>query len=123
MYRLKKDSKCKKLKYDLVINAQNFYDGREVITNAFKDKIFPVNYPSGYPYDYSPEDESLSDGEEDGLLESKDSTIRFNKLLIKLDEILDPDLVEKYFDSKSLREMVRQKILDTKIKYLLEMLK
>ena len=29
-------------------------------------------------------------------------------LVINLDEILDPDLVEKYFDSKFLRKMVRQ---------------
>ena len=89
---------------DLVINAQNFYDGREMVINAFKDKIFPKFFLSGYPYDYPPEDESLSDGEEDRLLESKDFTNRLDKLLINLDEILDPDLVEKYFDSKSLRE-------------------
>ena len=96
-YKPKKNYKYKKLTDDLVINVKNFYEGREMIINAFKDEIFPINYPNGYPYDYPPEDESLSDGEEDGLLESKDSTNRFDKLLITLDEILDPDLVEKYF--------------------------
>ena len=121
-YQPRKDSKYKKLKDDLVINAQNVYGGREMIIDTFKDKIFPLNDPSNYPH--YPEDEPLkSDSEEDKLLESKGSTNRFDKLLTNLDEILDPDLVEKHFDSKFLREMVRQKILDTRIKYLLEMLK
>ena len=39
-YRPKKDSKYKKIKDDLVINAQKFYDRREMIINAFKDKKF-----------------------------------------------------------------------------------
>ena len=78
-----------------------------MIIDAFKDKIFPLNDPSNYPH--YPEDEPLkSDSEEDELLEKKSSTKRFAKLLSNLDEILDPDLVEKYFDSKSLREMARQ---------------
>ena len=83
MYRPRKDSKYKKLKDDILVNAQNFYDGREVVINAFKDKIFPKNYLSGYPYHYRQEHEPLSDG----LLESKDSINRFDKLLINLDEI------------------------------------
>ena len=40
MYKPTKDSN-KKLKDDLVINAKTFYDGREMVVNAFKDKIFP----------------------------------------------------------------------------------
>ena len=51
----RKDSKYKKLKDDLLINAQNFNDGREIIINAFKDKIFPPNSLSDYP-EYVPEE-------------------------------------------------------------------
>ena len=32
----------KKKKDDLLIKEQNFYDGREMIINAFKSKIFPT---------------------------------------------------------------------------------
>ena len=39
-YRPRKDSKYYGLKQDLVINAQNFYNGREIINEAFKNKIF-----------------------------------------------------------------------------------
>ena len=40
-YKPKKDdNKKKKKKGDLVINAKNFYDGREMIVSALKNKIF-----------------------------------------------------------------------------------
>ena len=40
-----------------LINAQNFYDGRKMIINAFKDKIFPLNDPDDFPkYVFSEED-------------------------------------------------------------------
>ena len=41
VYRPRKDSKYYELKQDLVINAQIFYDGREMIIEAFKNKPFP----------------------------------------------------------------------------------
>ena len=56
-YKPRNDFKYKKLKDDLAINVQNFYDGREMIINAFKDKIFPLNDTSNYPH--YPEDEPL----------------------------------------------------------------
>ena len=39
-YNPRKDSKYKKPKDNLLINVQNFYGGREMIINAFKDKNF-----------------------------------------------------------------------------------
>ena len=48
-YRPRKDSKYYKLKQDLLINAQNFYNGREMIVNAFKNKIFLLSKPHYYP--------------------------------------------------------------------------
>ena len=43
---------------NLLINAKNFYDGREMIINAFKDKIFPL----------SPEDFFENEDEDEDLL-------------------------------------------------------
>ena len=41
--------KYKKNRQNLSINRQNFYDGRNMIINAFKDKIFPLNDLSNHP--------------------------------------------------------------------------
>ena len=45
---------------NLLNNAKNFYDGREMIINAFKEKIFPLNDEDGYF-----EDEGVHRGDED----------------------------------------------------------
>ena len=42
IYNPRKNSKYKKEKQDLLINSQNFFDGREMIIKAFKDEIFPI---------------------------------------------------------------------------------
>ena len=46
----------KKKKSDILINAQNFYDGREMFINAFKNKIFPTVNLTEYPQYSSEED-------------------------------------------------------------------
>ena len=46
-YRPRKDSKYYGLKQDLVINAQNFYDEREMIIDGLKTKLFPF-YSGNY---------------------------------------------------------------------------
>ena len=38
-------------------NAKKIYDGREMIINAFKDKIFPLNPEESFP-EYEDEDEN-----------------------------------------------------------------
>ena len=48
-YKTRKNSKFYKLKQDLLSNAQNFYDGRKMIIEAFKNKIFPLSKPHYYP--------------------------------------------------------------------------
>ena len=113
VYNPRKDSKYYKLKQDLLINAPTFYDGRELIIETFKNKIFPLSSPDYYP-EYvseegiSPKSSFSSDSEEDELLESKGSTNSFDKLLTNVDEILDLNLVKKYFGSNSLKQIVRQ---------------
>ena len=58
-YKPKKKSKYYKLKQDLLINAKKFYDGREMIVEAFENKIFPF-YSGNY---YEELDEEPSEGE------------------------------------------------------------
>ena len=51
----------KKMK-SLLINSQNFYDGREMIIEAFKNKIFPF-YSGNYYHDLREEEPSETDNE------------------------------------------------------------
>ena len=71
-YRPRKDCKYYKLKQNLLINAQNFCDGREMIIQAFKNKIFPLSKPHYYPEYVSEEDispkSSIKSDSEDELL-------------------------------------------------------
>ena len=91
-YKPRKDSKYKNLKDDLVINAQKFYGGKEMIIKAFKDKIFPLHNPDGYSY-YTEDKSSKRDSEKD----DKSSANSFNRPLTELDEILDPGLVKTFW--------------------------
>ena len=58
-------------KNNLLFNAQNFYDGREMIIEAFKNKIFPLSNPDYYPEYVSEENisprSSISSDSEDEL--------------------------------------------------------
>ena len=58
IYKPRKNSKYYKLKDDLLINAQNFYDERKIIIEAFKNKIFPLSNPDYYPEYVSKDDTS-----------------------------------------------------------------
>ena len=103
-YKSRKDSKYKKLKEDLLINAENFYKGREMIVKAFKDKLFPLSDPSNYPQ-YTEGDSSESDSEKDKVSCTDEV---YKSLAEELDEILSPGLVSKYFENNSLNEMIEQ---------------
>ena len=92
-----KNSRYKKLKEDLVINAKNLYDGREMVINAFKDKILP--FYSGNYYDLKEEiSETDSDNEEYEEL---------YKNVLNVDNKLDPALIRKYFNKGSLLELFK----------------
>ena len=90
-----------------------------MIINAFKDKIFPVNYPSDYPQCGLEEDDvspSTSDSEYVSKTDrSPDKTFDFtskdlNDLLINMENEIDPNVGQKYFYYNSLRDL--QKLLD-----------
>ena len=88
-------------KTELLINAKTFYDGRETIINAFRNKIFPMT-PSGFSSDddisprMSPdEDESPNETHYDELY----------KAISNVDNKLDSELIRKYFNKGSLLEL------------------
>ena len=66
-YNPRKNSRYYELKQNLLVNATDFYDGREMVVKAFKNKLFPLSDPSYCPH-YT-EDEKSS-----GSRESKESS-------------------------------------------------
>ena len=99
IYKTKKDSKYNKLKDDLLINAQDFNDGRKMIIEAFKNKIFPLSNPDYYPKYTSPRGAT---GESDFTADDLDkmhigNADDLDKLLLDTEKYLDLDLIEKYF--------------------------
>ena len=96
-YKIKKDA--------LVINAQNFYDRREMIIEVFKNKLFPL-YSGNYCHDLEEEETPKSDNEESE--KGKASVSKLEKKPIDLDKVLNPALMQKYFYNSSLREVAKQ---------------
>ena len=81
-YKSKK-TKYKENKEKLLINAQNFYDGRDMIIKAFKNKIFPKT-PTGFEEDVD-EDELLK------IRHEKDSRLPTYRYKNKLSTIHEED--------------------------------
>ena len=93
-YKPKRDSKYYGLKKDLLINAQNFYDGREMIISAFKNKIFP--FYSGNYYEELEEESSEGENEKSSESEDKIPDIGTSEQITVLDKFYGPDLISKY---------------------------
>ena len=64
-----------------------------MIIEAFKNKIFPLNYPDDYYSSYSSEEDSQE------IINSN----KLNELLTKTEKELDASVIEKYFYSHSLK--------------------
>ena len=88
-------------------NAQNFYDGREIIINAFKNKLFPF-YSGNYDEEFK-EESSKSDSEDisprgataaspRSILDPSRSSSPINN------ESVDPKIIKHYFGFNSLNE-------------------
>ena len=121
-----KKQKYKENKEKLLNNAQNFYDGREMIINAFKNEIFPL-VPSGYTSDDDdkglPPDSPTSSFSTTDKSNKSDESNEFDftaddfdemcignaddldKLLLDTEKYLDLDLIEKYFFNRSLKKI------------------
>ena len=108
-YRPRKSSKYYKPKQDLLINAPNFYDGREMVFEAFKNKMFLLSKCHYYP-DYVPEEDisspksSISSDSEDELLKQYD---QLYKAVSNVDNKLDSELIKKYFNKGYLLELFK----------------
>ena len=103
-YKPKKEPYIEKRR-KLLINADSFYKGREMIIYAFKNKIFPT-VPTGFTEDEVPS-ESRDEEEKDGRM----LTIKEEEALQKIaaiDDILEPGLVKKYLKNDSLTDMFEQ---------------
>ena len=124
-YKPRKDSKYYKLKDDLLINAKKIYDGRKMIIEAFKNKIFPLSNPDNYPEYTSEKDtlsrSSISSDSEDMSPRSATDKSNFtaddidkmnidnaddlDKLLLNTEKYLDPDLIKNHFFNRSLKKI------------------
>ena len=98
-------------------NPENLYKGREVIIDAFKNKLFPLTSGNYYeevreetPESSSPESFSPTI-EEEPSGDDRLSTIKEEEALEKIaaiDNILEPGLVKKYFKNDSLTNSFEQ---------------
>ena len=86
-------------KNKVLINAQNVYDGREMIITAFKNKLFPLY--SGNYYEESPLESEKSS--EDEMTDNE-----IIEQITKLGKCYGPDLISNYFKENSLREVLNQ---------------
>ena len=79
-----------------------------MIINAFKKKLFPLAFGNYYE-EFQEESSEIEDREES--LESEDreeSKEDFRQRIDKLGKCYGPDLINKYFKSKSLKEIIDQ---------------
>ena len=90
-----------KAKNDTLTSAKNFYDGREMIVNAFKNKLFPLLSGTFYE-DFKEEELSESEGEDEI------PNIDTFEQVTKLDEFYGHDLINKYFIENSLIKIMKK---------------
>ena len=90
-----REPKYREDKAKLLVNGKKIYDGREMIINAFKSKIFPI-IPSGFDSD---EDEiPKMSPNEDELSKQYDEP---HKKISNIDQKLDRELIRKYIKKES----------------------
>ena len=95
-------------KNKVLTNAKNFYDGREMTINAFKNKLFPLY--SGNYYEEFKEKTSKSGSEDilprDATAASPRSSLDSSRSSSPINnEGLDPKIINHYFGFNSLNEI------------------
>ena len=93
-------------KTDTLTRAQNFYDGREMIINAFKNKLFPF-YSENY-YKELEEESSESENEESSESEDEILDISTSEQITMLDKFYGSILINKYFIETSVTEIINK---------------
>ena len=104
-YKPKKNSKFNKPREKLLINSKNFHDGRKMIIDAFKNKIFPMA-PTGFS-----EDEEPSGSRNEEQKDRRLPTIKEEEALeqiAQLDKFYGPGLINKYFLENSLTRIINK---------------
>ena len=114
-YKLKKQ-KYKENKENLLINAKKIYEGRQMIIDAFKNKIFPI-VPTGFSEDKEPprveDEEEKKDGrlptieEEQGPIEEEPKEEVFEQIT-ELDKFHGRYLIYKYFLENTLIKIIKK---------------
>ena len=109
-YKPKKELYIEKRR-KLLINADNFYKGREMIIDAFENKVFPM-VPTGFSEDDVDEEELLKKRqEEDAKLptieEEPEYTDNTLEQISRLDKIYAP-LIRRYFMENSLIKIMKK---------------
>ena len=103
-YKPRKNSKYYKLKDDLLINAQNFYDGRKMIIEAFKNKMLPLSDPTNYPHYASEEDIPPNISSDSSGSSSQRGAVAASSMD---SEDIDPEITRHYFEFNSLDEIYK----------------
>ena len=99
-YKPKTDSNVDD-KNKTLTSAQNLYDGREMIINAFKKKLFPL-LSGNYYEEFEEEELSESEGEDEI------PNIGTSEQITELDEFYGPDLINKYFIEETLTKIINK---------------
>ena len=117
-YKPKKEPYIEKRR-KLLINSKNFYDGRKLIIDAFKNKIFPM-VPTGFSEDEKPPRDEDKEDKKDGRLptikeessesegEDKIPDISTLEQITELDTFYERDLICKYFFENSLIKVMKK---------------
>ena len=112
-YKPKKNIKYVKPREKILINAKKNYEGRQMITDAFKNKIFPKK-PTGFEDDID-EDELLKSHKRDSRLptieqkpEDEIPNISTSEQITELDKFYGRDLIYKYFLENSLIKILKK---------------
>ena len=90
-----RDQKYIETKNNLLINAKNFYKGREKIIKGFKDGIFPLGSDSEF------EEQQTSktfNKKEPPIKPPKTDVNELNELIIKKETDIDRELFKNYFN-------------------------
>ena len=89
-----------KEKINFLDNVKNFYDGRNMIINAFKDKIFPFYHESRFE-DKDKDKDHIRD--ENGLINYK----KLDSLIFLKERVIYYELVRKHFLVHNLRSLLK----------------
>ena len=95
-----RDSEYKNKKLKLLENVKRFYDGREMIINAFTNKIFPLYHK-----------ENMSEDKDEDYIRDKNGLInckKLERLIFSGRRDINDELVMKHFLVKDLKPLLKK---------------